>query len=89
MKYYLYIIECSNDTLYTGITTDLQRRFNEHKKGQGSRYTLFHPPTRILYTEPHRNRSEATKREHEIKSWTRDKKLQLIGSNCDRAGYDA
>ena len=64
-------------TLYTGITTDLERRFNEHKSGTGARYTRAHKVAKILYSERKRTRSTALKREAEIKSWPRKKKLQL------------
>jgi putative endonuclease len=76
--YHLYILKCKDGTLYTGITTDVERRFNEHKSGKGGHYTSTKKAVRILYTEEHPNRSEASKREAEIKKWTREKKLQLV-----------
>ena len=77
-KWCLYILECSNNTLYTGVTNDLERRFDQHKSGKGAMYTRFFTPTKILYTEKHLNRSKAQKRESEIKKWDRKKKLALI-----------
>lgn len=76
--YYLYILKCQDGTLYTGITTDVERRFNEHKSGKGGHYTSTKKAVKILYTEEYPNRSEASKREAEIKKWTRKKKLQLV-----------
>lgn len=78
--YFLYIIECKDTSLYTGITTDLKRRFNEHKNKKGGHYTSSKKVVRIVYTEQHPDRSSALKREAEIKSWTRKKKLKLINS---------
>ena len=76
--YYVYIIECRDGTLYTGITTDIQRRFKEHSIGKGGAYTRAKKVRKILYTEQFKNRSKASKREHEIKSLRRDEKLALI-----------
>lgn len=75
--YYLYILECKNGSLYTGITTDLERRFKEHKTGIGGNYTRAQEKVRVAYTEEHPNRSSASKREAEIKGWPRQKKLAL------------
>jgi putative endonuclease len=77
--YYLYILECKDGTLYTGITTDVGRRFNEHKNKKGGHYTSAKAVVRVLYTEEHPDRSAASKREAEIKGWTREKKLSLVG----------
>ncbi len=76
--YFVYILECTDKSLYTGITNDLKRRFNQHKKGEGGHYTSAKQVVRIAYSEEHPNRSSASKREAEIKSWTRQKKLDLI-----------
>jgi len=76
--YYVYLIECEDKSIYTGITTDITRRFQEHKDGLGGHYTRAHKVKKILYTEEFPTRSEALKREAEIKSWPREKKLKLI-----------
>jgi len=76
--YYVYIIECLDKTLYTGITTDLARRFKEHNTGKGGAYTRSKKVIKILYTEKFPSRSMALKREAEIKRWPRQKKLALI-----------
>ncbi len=76
--YFVYIIECRDRSLYTGITTDVARRFDEHKSKSGGHYTSSREVVRIVYTEQHPDRSAALKREAEIKRWTRKKKLDLI-----------
>ena len=76
--YFVYILECKDKTLYTGLTTDVKRRFNEHKKGKGAHYTKVHGAKRMVYTEIHPDRSSATKREAEIKKLSRQKKIELI-----------
>jgi putative endonuclease len=76
--YFVYILECEDGSLYTGITTDVQRRFNEHRIGRGGAYTRAKKVKKILYTEKHNNRSSASKREAELKSWPRGKKLKFI-----------
>jgi len=78
--YLVYILECGDRSLYTGITTDLKRRFAEHKAGEGGHYTSSRRAVKIVYTEQHPDRSSASKREAEIKSWHREKKLNLIKS---------
>lgn len=76
--WYVYILKCENNTLYTGVTTDLNRRFTEHKISKGAKYTKANKPEEILYSEQFKNRSDACKRETQIKSWKREKKLELI-----------
>jgi len=76
--YLVYIIECGDGSLYTGITTDVERRFREHKDKSGSHYTSAKKAVRITYTEQHPDRSSASKRELQIKKWPRQKKLDLI-----------
>jgi putative endonuclease len=76
--YYVYLIECKDGTIYTGITTDVERRFKEHSSGRGGAYTQTKKVKKLLYTEECKNRSAALKRESEIKSWPREKKLDLV-----------
>ncbi len=78
--YFVYLIECKDKSIYTGITTDVDRRFNEHKNKIGGHYTSSKKVVRVVYTEQHPDRSSASKRESQIKSWTRQKKLNLIQS---------
>ncbi len=75
----LYIIEASDASLYTGITTDVERRFDEHSQGpRGARYFNGRNPLKIVYREDGHNRSSASRREAEIKKLSRDAKQQLI-----------
>ncbi|HEY4527137.1 MAG TPA: GIY-YIG nuclease family protein [Candidatus Paceibacterota bacterium] len=76
--YFVYILECVDKSLYTGITNDLNRRFKQHKKGDGGRYTRAKHVVKIVHTEEHPNRSAAQRREAQIKSLPRQKKLELI-----------
>lgn len=75
--YFVYIIECADHTLYTGITTDIERRFEEHKSGKGAHYTNVRGVKKLLYTEQHPDRSSALKREAAIKKLRREEKLLL------------
>lgn len=79
--YFVYLIKCKDGSLYTGITTDVKRRFQEHKEGTGGRYTRAKGVVKVVYTEKHKNRSKASKREAQIKSWHKDQKLGLIKGN--------
>jgi len=81
--YFVYLVQCSDNTIYTGITNDLERRFNEHKNKKGGHYTSSRNVEKIIYTEEFATKSEALKREAEIKSWRREKKLRLINSNTE------
>jgi len=78
MPYFVYIIECANKALYTGITTDLKRRFIQHQTGRGARYTSYNPAVKIRYVKKYPTRSAAAKREYEIKHLSRAKKLALL-----------
>lgn len=82
LPYFVYILECDDGTLYTGIATDVERRFTEHTSGKGARYTRANGAKKICYTEQCNTRSEALKREAQIKGWSRQKKLTLI--NCQK-----
>lgn len=75
MNWTVYILECADSSLYTGITTDLIRRITEHEMGKGARYTHGRGPFRLVHQEHHINRAEASKREIIIKTMTRTKKL--------------
>jgi len=79
--YFVYLLECTDKSLYAGITTDIARRLQEHKDGTGSNYTRSKKAGKMVYAEEHPNRSSASKREAQIKSWPRAKKLTLVQSN--------
>ena len=79
MSYFVYILECKDGSLYTGITKDVPKRLDEHNtKDAGAKYTKIRRPVKLIYQESSENRSTASKREYEIKKFTRVKKLQLI-----------
>ncbi|MFM2414976.1 MAG: hypothetical protein RI911_669 [Candidatus Parcubacteria bacterium] len=82
--YTVYMLECEDGSLYTGITTDLPRRFLEHKEGTGARYTRTHKPLRVVYEEPVESRSVALKREAKIKSMHKLQKHELIEGRNNR-----
>ena len=71
--YFVYLIQCEGGSIYTGITTDVSRRFKEHQDKKGGHYTCAHKAEKILHTEKYQTRSEALKREAEIKKMSRDK----------------
>lgn len=78
--YYLYILECADTTLYTGITVDLERRVLEHNTLKtGAKYTKARRPVKLVYSKKFRNRSLASKAEIRLKKLSRIEKLALIG----------
>ena len=80
-EWFVYILNCGDGSLYTGITTDLQRRLDEHNDGKlGARYTRARRPVELLWFERHDSRSNAATREAEIKKLDRQQKIQLIES---------
>ena len=78
MSWYIYILRCGDDTLYTGITDDVEKRFSAHAAGKGAKYTRGRGPLIRVYTEEVEDKSAALKREHAIKKLPRTKKLKLI-----------
>ncbi len=79
MSWFLYIVRCSDKTLYTGITTDISRRIKEHNSTKkGAFYTKNKRPVKLVYRESLPDRSKATKRERQIKKLTRKEKLEFI-----------
>jgi len=87
-KYYLYILKCADKTLYTGITTDLERRVKEHNTSTfGAKYTSSRRPVKLMYFKKLKSRSEAAKEESRVKKLSRFEKLLLChsgGSGGDR-----
>lgn len=77
--YFVYLLKCKDGSIYTGITTNVERRFKEHKAGVGGHFTRSRVVERIVYTEKHPDRSRALRREAQIKKWRRGKKLKLAG----------
>ena len=78
--WYVYMIKASDNSLYTGVTTDVERRFTEHcSTVKGARFFRGRAPLKVVYTETHPDRGSALSRESAIKKLKRDKKLELIG----------
>jgi putative endonuclease len=81
MSYFVYILECSDNTLYTGISTDIDRRLDEHNNSdKGAKYTKIRRPVKLVYAEEQDDRSSASKREYAIKKLKRKEKLELINA---------
>ena len=78
MSWVVYIIQCKDKTLYTGITNNLKRRIQDHNSGNGCRYTRFRYPVRLIHSKEYPTKVEALKREAYIKGLTRRKKLNLV-----------
>ena len=83
MNWSVYIILCSDDSYYTGITTDLLRRFNQHAAGRGAKYFRGRQPLQVVYREGGHTRSSASTREAEIKNLSRAEKSILIFSGIN------
>ena len=79
--WYLYILRCGDGTLYTGITTDVQKRFLQHQSGKGAKYTRGRAPLELVYREECGSHSDALKREYAVKALKREEKLLLIGKS--------
>lgn len=78
--YHLYILQCADETLYVGITTDLARRVEEHNSSAlGAKYTRGRRPVSLVFSQALENRSEASREESRIKRLSRTQKLELIG----------
>ena len=78
MSWQVYIILCSDNSLYTGITTDLDRRFRQHAEGTGAKYFRGRRPLRVVYLENDHSRSSAASREAKIKAMSHTEKMNLI-----------
>ncbi|OGH20576.1 MAG: hypothetical protein A3D74_01995 [Candidatus Levybacteria bacterium RIFCSPHIGHO2_02_FULL_37_13] len=76
--YYVYILLCSDGSLYTGISNNPDTRFADHKSGKGGKYTRSHKPIRRIYLEELASKSQALKRETQIKGWSRQKKIDIL-----------
>lgn len=79
MGWYVYMLRCGDDSLYTGITDDVEKRFLAHQTGKGAKYTRGRGPLELAYVEEQPDKSTALRREYEIKKMTRQKKLELLG----------
>ena len=86
MPYYIYILECSDNSFYVGCTNNPTKRIKQHNESKwGAHYTKIRRPIILKYSEEFKTLKEARQRENEIKGWRREKKLSLINSkNCER-----
>lgn len=85
-KWYLYVVECSDGSLYTGITTNIERRINEHNYGdRGAKYTRSRRPVRLLKTKEYPSHSRAASMERKFKKLNRNKKLEILNES---RGFD-
>jgi putative endonuclease len=80
MPYHVYVIQCDNDTFYTGYSKDLNKRMKLHTKGKGARYLRIHKPKRLVYVKEFESRAEAMRKERKIKLLSHSQKLSLIKS---------
>ena len=78
MSWYVYILRCGDNTLYTGVTDDVDRRLAAHRAGKGAKYTRGRGPLELVYTEEVPDKSAALRREHQIKNLSRSEKGRLI-----------
>ena len=74
----MYILECNDNSLYTGITNNLEKRVSTHNSGKGAKFTKTRLPVRLVYKETYNTKSDSLKREIEIKKMKRNEKLDLI-----------
>ena len=85
MSYFVYILECADQSLYVGCTNNLEKRLKQHNESKwGAHYTKIRRPVKLLYSESFTNTQKARKRENEIKGWRREKKLNLIKSGIPK-----
>ncbi len=85
-KHVVYILQCGDDTLYTGYTNDLAHRLQMHREGKGAKYTRGRGPLQLVYEESYTNKSDALAREYEIKQYRRVKKCELINQQRLKKG---
>ena len=83
--WFVYLLECADGSIYTGVARDVEKRFRAHRFGRGAAYTRAHAPKKILYTEAFLTRGAALTREAAIKKYTRSEKLMLVKHSDLRA----
>ncbi|GAA3187994.1 GIY-YIG nuclease family protein [Lentilactobacillus kefiri] len=77
-RYYMYVLLCEDDTLYTGFSTDVERRFHQHVKGLGAKYTRSHVPVKILFKQEYTTKHDALSAEYAFKQLTRAQKIHRL-----------
>ncbi|MFH0732898.1 MAG: GIY-YIG nuclease family protein [Candidatus Omnitrophota bacterium] len=83
-QYYFYILKCKDNSLYSGVTKDINARIIYHNKGKGSKFVRKRRPAELVYSEPHDSLSSARLRENEVKKWRREKREELIKAGFPR-----
>ena len=83
-SHFVYILSCSDGTLYVGSTSDVVERERVHNEGRGPKYTAGRTPVRVVYSEAHESRAAAQNREAQLKRWSHAKKQALIDGDRDR-----
>lgn len=86
MKHYVYMLKCKDHTLYTGYTTDVERRLKMHEQGKGAKYTRGRGPFELVYVEECADKSLALRREAAIKKLTSAQKRELVGKELNKQG---
>lgn len=84
LSWSMYILQCADDSYYVGHSQDVEQCVEAHNKGEGARFTAMHRPCRLVYTESFCSKEQATKRERQIKGWTKKKKASLTAGDIER-----
>lgn len=89
-SWFVYIVRCSDDSLYTGVTTDIEKRIFQHNhcNKRGAKYTRVRRPVTLVYNEPANDRSSACQREYQIKQFSKRQKESLVMKNSNETGTD-
>ncbi len=85
--WYVYVLLCTDNSLYTGVAKDPEERFLLHQSGRGAKYTRSHQPLKIIYQEQLDTYPKALKRERQIKGWGRDKKIRALKLEVSSLGW--
>lgn len=81
--WFVYVLLCQDGSLYTGASNNLEKRFLDHQNGKGGHYTRSHKPIKLIYSQQLPTKSDALKRESQIKSWSKVKKITILGLDID------
>jgi len=81
--YYVYILLCNDNSLYTGFTSDLKQRIKDHNQGRGSKYVRSKLPVRLIYSEEFKSKTKALERERQIKGWKHCKKVGILNLDIE------
>lgn len=87
--WHVYVLKCSDNSFYIGLTRDLKQRIQDHQAGDGAQYTCARLPVRLEYSERFKSKKEAENREHQLKRWSKAKKEALISSNLKKLKHSS